>query len=107
MNFELDTKKAGKNKRKHDVTFHEATTVFSDSLAITFMDPDHSKDEDRFLTFGLSKFNRLLVVSHTDTGVKTLATMFEVNEALRSLIEVTLTCARPTKRSNRRAGERG
>lgn len=66
MNFEWDPKKAARNKRKHDVTFHEAATVFSDSLAITFMEPDHSKDEERFLTFGLSKFNRLLVVSHTD-----------------------------------------
>ena len=68
MNFEWDPKKAGKNKRKHDVTFHEAATFFSDPLAITFMDPDHSKDEARFLTFGLSRFNRLLVVSHTEIG---------------------------------------
>ena len=66
MNFEWDPKKAVRNKRKHNVTFHEAATVFSDPLAITFMDPDHSTDEERFLTFGLSKFNRLLVVSHTD-----------------------------------------
>jgi hypothetical protein len=66
MNFEWDPKKAARNKRKHDVTFYEASTVFSDPLAITFMDPDHSKNEERFLTFGLSKFDRLLVVSHTD-----------------------------------------
>lgn len=37
-------------------------------MAITFRDPDHSVDEYRFLTFGLSRFNRLLVVSHTDRG---------------------------------------
>ncbi|MEO8498496.1 MAG: BrnT family toxin, partial [Planctomycetota bacterium] len=31
-------------------------------------DPDHSEDEDRFLTFGHSIAARLLVVSHTDRG---------------------------------------
>ena len=39
-----------------------------DPLAITFTDPDHSIDEDRYLTFGLSRFDRLLVVSHAERG---------------------------------------
>ncbi len=46
--------------------FHEAASVFGDPLAITFADPDHSTEEVRYLTFGLSCSNRLLVVSHTD-----------------------------------------
>ena len=46
--------------------FHEAATVFGDPLAITFTDPDHSIDEVRYLTFGLSRFDRLLVVSHAE-----------------------------------------
>ncbi len=65
MHFEWDPKKAVENKRKHEVAFEEASTVFSDPLAITFSDPDHSFDEDRYLTFGLSRVGRLLVVSHT------------------------------------------
>ncbi len=65
MQFEWDLKKAIKNKRKHGVTFEEASTVFADPLAITFADPNHSFDEDRYLTFGLSRLERLLVVSHT------------------------------------------
>ena len=68
MEFEWDPKKAETNKRKHDVSFHEAATVFGDPLAITFTDPDHSIDEDRYLTFGLSRFDRLLVVSHAERG---------------------------------------
>ena len=71
MEFEWDPKKSVENERKHNVTFEEASTVFGDSLAITFADPDHSKNEDRYLTFGLSMQNRLLVVSHTDRGEKT------------------------------------
>jgi uncharacterized DUF497 family protein len=71
MQFEWDPKKAVKNKRKHGIAFEEAATIFSDPLAITFADPDHSFDEDRCLTFGLSRLERLLVVSHTSRGDRT------------------------------------
>jgi uncharacterized DUF497 family protein len=70
MEFEWDRKKAEANKRKHGISFHEAATVFGDPLAITFADPDHSLDEDRYITFGLSRFNQLLVVSHAQSGEK-------------------------------------
>jgi len=68
MEFEWDPKKAGTNVRKHDVAFQEAAAVFGDPLAITFEDPDHSEDENRYITFGLSSQERLLVVSHTERG---------------------------------------
>lgn len=35
---------------------------------MTFVDPDHSADEDRFLTIGKSKIGRVLIVSHMDRG---------------------------------------
>jgi uncharacterized DUF497 family protein len=66
MKFEWDLKKAAANEQKHNVTFQEAATVFGDPLAITFTDPDHSVHEERYITFGMSRYNRLLVVSHTD-----------------------------------------
>jgi hypothetical protein len=56
---------------KHGVSFQEAATVFNDPLAITYSDPDHSDEEDRFLTFGNSVNGRLLVVSHTDRNDRT------------------------------------
>lgn len=65
MEFEWDREKAATNVRKHGVTFQEAATVFGDPLAITFEDPDHSKNEYRYITFGLSLQKRPLVVSHT------------------------------------------
>ena len=68
MEFEWDEKKATANEKKHDVSFHEAATIFSDLLAITFPDPDHSEKEHRNLTFGMSRSNRLLIVAHTDRG---------------------------------------
>jgi uncharacterized protein len=66
MEFEWDPAKAEVNERKHGITFLEAATIFGDPLAITFVDPDHSVDEQRYLTLGLSRFDRLLIVSHTD-----------------------------------------
>lgn len=66
MKFEWNEQKAKANARRHGVTFHEAATVFGDPLAITFADPDHSIEEQRYLTFGTSRFDRLFVVSHTD-----------------------------------------
>jgi uncharacterized DUF497 family protein len=66
MQFEWDPDKAAANEKKHGVSFHEAATVFGDPLAITFDDQDHSVNEQRYITFGLSGLNRLIVVSHTD-----------------------------------------
>lgn len=71
MRFEWDPKKAAANAKKRDVTFQEAASVFGDPLAITFQDPDHSDDEERHITFGLSKKRRLIVVSHTKRGART------------------------------------
>jgi uncharacterized DUF497 family protein len=68
MHFEWDTKKAAANKRKHGVTFEEASSALRDSFSATAHDPDHSDDEERFVTFGVSSQGRLLAVSHTDRG---------------------------------------
>lgn len=66
MEFEWDKNKSLLNLKKHKINFNEAATIFGDPLAITFDDPDHSMGEHRFITFGLSRLNRLLVVSHTE-----------------------------------------
>lgn len=68
MHFEWDPKKAIANQRKHGVTFEEATSALRDVYSATARDPDHSYDEERFVTFGISSQGRLLAVSHTDRG---------------------------------------
>lgn len=64
-NFEWDPKKAHSNKDKHGVSFEEAATVFFDPMAMTIYDPDHGETEDRWITMGISKNSRLLIVCHT------------------------------------------
>jgi uncharacterized protein len=65
MKFEWDTAKAASNIRKHGVSFDEAGSVFLDRLAVSGPDPDHSIEESRYITFGMSRLGRLLAVSHT------------------------------------------
>ena len=90
MIVEWDNRKAAANLRKHGVSFEEAVTALEDALAVTYRDPDHSEEELRFLTFGVSSTGRILVVAHT-----------EREEAVR------LISARPATRSERRAYEEG
>ena len=71
MIFEWDAGKNQLNIEKHDVSFSEASTVFGDPLALTFADPNRSIEEVRFLTIGISKRGRSLIVSHTERGRKT------------------------------------
>ena len=66
MDCSWDPRKARINLVKHGVSFDEAATVFIDPLAVTADDPDHSFAEDRFVTIGFSKFDRLLFVAHAE-----------------------------------------
>jgi len=68
MDFEWDAVKARVNLRKHGVSFEEAAGTLADSLAMTYDDPDHSGDEQRYITVGTSRSGRLLIVAHTDRG---------------------------------------
>lgn len=66
MKFEWDPEKAVSNLAAHGVSFEDASTVFGDPLAATIPDPDHSVEESRSITLGLSAGGSLLVVVHTD-----------------------------------------
>ena len=66
--FEWDETKAATNLRKHGVSVEEAASMFSDALAYTFADPDHSVGEQKLLTFGFSQFGHLLAVVHAGRG---------------------------------------
>jgi uncharacterized DUF497 family protein len=63
--YEWDPKKAKTNLRNHAVSFEEAASVFLDPLAVTYPDPDHSRDEVREITLGHSTRQRVIFVYHT------------------------------------------
>ena len=68
MFFEWDPEKARSNLEKHGVSFEVAATVFGDPLSLTVADPDHSDEEDRFVTIGQTARSETIVVVHTDRG---------------------------------------
>jgi uncharacterized DUF497 family protein len=59
LHFEWDDEKAKRNQQKHLVRF-------DDPQFITFLDEEHSSDEERYITIGQSNQNRLLIVAHTE-----------------------------------------
>jgi len=64
-NFEWDPNKAKSNISKHKISFEDAISVFKDENAISIFDDKHSLNEDRWVTIGLDKKTRTLVVIHT------------------------------------------
>ncbi|OUD14117.1 BrnT family toxin [Thioflexithrix psekupsensis] len=68
MDFEWNPLKAEINSNKHSVSFEEATSVFGDTLSVTYPDPKHSINEERFIMIGLSDKQRILVISHVYRG---------------------------------------
>jgi hypothetical protein len=64
--FAWDRRRADANLRKHGISFDEASTVFDDPSFITVVDDEHSVDEERYITIGVSSQRRLLMVAHTD-----------------------------------------
>ena len=88
MNFEWDPPKASANIKKHGITFDEAATVFLDAMALTGPDPDHSLDESRYISFGMSSLGHLLAVSHTyrPGGIRLISAR-RVTRAERKLYE--------------------
>ena len=81
LDYVWNPEKAESNARKHGVSFLDAAAVFGDTLAWTFPDQEHSINEERYLTIGLSESGRLLVVSHTDQG--DLVRIISAREATR------------------------
>ena len=66
MEFIWNPSKAARNLRRHGISFHEAATVFSDPLSTTVYDPDHSVEENRYITVGVSRNYRVIMVAHAE-----------------------------------------
>ena len=66
VEFEWDDEKAVSNFQKHGISFEEGATIFNDPEIATIFDPDHSEDEERYVSIGISIQGNLLVIVHTE-----------------------------------------
>ena len=86
LRFEWDSSKDAVNRRRHGVSFEEALTAFYDEFARIIYDPDHSKDEERFILLGMTIKSRLLVVCHCYRQDNQVIRMFSARKANREEI---------------------
>ena len=82
--FVWDDAKSLANRRKHGVSFEEASSVFSDEEALFLADPDHSEDEERFVLLRLSNSLRVLVVCHCHRASEAAIRVISARKANRS-----------------------
>ena len=64
MKFEWDEEKNRLNIKKHNVSFHEAQTIFEDSNIQFYEDITHSDIEERFIAIGRSYKRNILFVCY-------------------------------------------
>ena len=87
IRFEWDENKNTINKKKHNISFEEAKTVFFDEEALVIDDPEHSEFEERFIILGLSTKANLLVVCHcyraSDTVIRLISARKATNHESR------------------------
>jgi uncharacterized protein len=72
--FEWDDDKAVENRRRHRVSFEEATLAVGDPLAIEELDTREDYGEDRMVVIGMSQGQLLAVVcTHRDDRIRIIS----------------------------------
>jgi hypothetical protein len=84
LSFEWDAAKNDINKKKHNISFEEARTVFYDDEALLIDDPGHSQEEERFIILGMSQKANLLVVCHCYRASDTVIRIISARKATKN-----------------------
>jgi uncharacterized DUF497 family protein len=89
LRFESDPSKEAANLLKHGISFQEAASVFlGDEHAYSDFDEDHSADDPRFFTIGISAAGKFLFIVHNeDNGVIRIISARHATSRERSLYE--------------------
>lgn len=66
LRFAWDSEKAESNLRKHGVSFEEGRTIFADSDEVMLSDPDHSADEERYISIGRASNGEVMLACYTE-----------------------------------------
>ena len=83
INFEWDDNKNAINRKKHNISFEEAKTVFYDEEALVIEDSEHSEYEERFIILGMSASLKLLVVCHCYRESETIIRIISARRATK------------------------
>ena len=81
--FDWESTKTAANIKKHGASFEEAPSVFYDEFALQFVDDDHSSDEERFLSLGVSTGARMLLVCRCDREAGNVIRIISVRKATK------------------------
>lgn len=86
INFSWDDRKNETNKKKHGVSFEEASEVFFNFPLEIFFDPDSSPGdyEDRYIAFGFSNKGRTLMVVHCENPTGTEIRIISARKATKN-----------------------
>ena len=84
IRIEWNERKNTLNLRKHGISFDEAESVFADENALLLADPEHSKEEDRFILMGLGRSLRVLLVFHCYRRSDDVIRIFSARKASRA-----------------------
>ncbi len=86
MEFEWDPEKDSANRRKHGLSFEEASELFlQDVDYVEIFDESHSEDEERFIAVGPIR-RGVIVVVHTEPREETIR-IISARLATRSEVE--------------------
>ena len=87
LSFEWDKEKEKNNLIKHKVDFNEASTVFLDEEGLLMSDPDHSREEERYLLLGISNKGNILIISHCYRNSEEVIRIISARKANKREIE--------------------
>lgn len=76
--YDWDKRKAQINLAKHKVSFEEGETIFDDPFLITYSDELHSEHEERLISIGMSRNERILLVVHVEKLEATNFTLIRI-----------------------------
>ncbi len=84
IKFEWDQSKNNESKKKHGVSFEEASTIFVGFPLEVFFDPEHSGEEERYIAVGFSNKNRSLLVVHCENSKGSIIRIISARKATKN-----------------------
>ena len=86
LRFAWDSEKAESNLDKHGVSFEQGMTIFSDPDEVMLPDPDHSNEEERYISIGRATNGEVMLACYTEND--NLIRLISVRRAAPAEIQI-------------------